>query len=243
MIEAWADRTAELSARCPASSRSSAFENRGAEIGVTLHHPHGQIYAYPFVTAAHARRCSTRRARYRDRTGAQPVRRRARRASGGRQAGRRDGRALDGVRAGRGALAGRGAPRTRTGRCPTSPRSTDAERDDFAGSTSTCCAGSTALFGACRCRTSPPGTRRPCTPAATWPDLHLQLFSLRRAPGKLKYLAGSESGDGRVHQRRAPEDAARRLREAAMTGTARRSFDSEFGAGRGRVGRARAGST
>lgn len=26
------------------------FENRGVEIGVTLHHPHGQIYAYPYVT-------------------------------------------------------------------------------------------------------------------------------------------------------------------------------------------------
>ena len=26
------------------------FENRGKEIGVTLHHPHGQIYAYPYVT-------------------------------------------------------------------------------------------------------------------------------------------------------------------------------------------------
>ena len=26
------------------------FENRGPEIGVTLHHPHGQIYAYPYVT-------------------------------------------------------------------------------------------------------------------------------------------------------------------------------------------------
>lgn len=25
------------------------FENRGAEVGVTLHHPHGQIYAYPVV--------------------------------------------------------------------------------------------------------------------------------------------------------------------------------------------------
>jgi UDPglucose--hexose-1-phosphate uridylyltransferase len=25
------------------------FENRGVEMGVTLHHPHGQIYAYPFV--------------------------------------------------------------------------------------------------------------------------------------------------------------------------------------------------
>ena len=26
------------------------FENRGQDIGVTLHHPHGQIYAYPYVT-------------------------------------------------------------------------------------------------------------------------------------------------------------------------------------------------
>ncbi|MEF8825060.1 MAG: galactose-1-phosphate uridylyltransferase [Halapricum sp.] len=25
------------------------FENKGEEVGVTLHHPHGQIYAYPFV--------------------------------------------------------------------------------------------------------------------------------------------------------------------------------------------------
>ncbi len=27
------------------------FENRGEEIGVTLHHPHGQLYAFPFVPA------------------------------------------------------------------------------------------------------------------------------------------------------------------------------------------------
>ncbi len=25
------------------------FENRGVEVGVTLHHPHGQIYGYPFL--------------------------------------------------------------------------------------------------------------------------------------------------------------------------------------------------
>jgi UDPglucose--hexose-1-phosphate uridylyltransferase len=49
VIEAWADRTAELSA-LPGVEQVFAFENRGEEIGVTLHHPHGQIYAYPFVT-------------------------------------------------------------------------------------------------------------------------------------------------------------------------------------------------
>jgi UDPglucose--hexose-1-phosphate uridylyltransferase len=49
VIEAWADRTAALSA-LPGIRQVYVFENRGAEIGVTLQHPHGQIYAYPYVT-------------------------------------------------------------------------------------------------------------------------------------------------------------------------------------------------
>jgi UDPglucose--hexose-1-phosphate uridylyltransferase len=43
--------------------------------------------------------------------------------------------------------------------------------------------------------------------------LHLELFTIRRAPGKLKYLAGSESGMGAFINDIAPEEAARRLRE------------------------------
>ena len=49
VIEAWADRTAALSA-LPGVQQVFPFENRGEAIGVTLHHPHGQIYAYPYVT-------------------------------------------------------------------------------------------------------------------------------------------------------------------------------------------------
>ncbi len=49
VIEAWADRTAALSA-LPGVQQVFPFENRGEEIGVTLHHPHGQIYAYPYIT-------------------------------------------------------------------------------------------------------------------------------------------------------------------------------------------------
>ena len=49
VVEAWTDRTAELSA-IPGIQQVFIFENRGQEIGVTLHHPHGQIYSYPFVT-------------------------------------------------------------------------------------------------------------------------------------------------------------------------------------------------
>jgi UDPglucose--hexose-1-phosphate uridylyltransferase len=49
VIEAWAQRTAALSAM-PGIEQVFPFENRGREIGVTLPHPHGQIYAYPYVT-------------------------------------------------------------------------------------------------------------------------------------------------------------------------------------------------
>jgi UDPglucose--hexose-1-phosphate uridylyltransferase len=44
--------------------------------------------------------------------------------------------------------------------------------------------------------------------------LHLQLFSFRRAPGKLKYLAGSESGMGAFINDITPERAAAMLRDA-----------------------------
>ncbi|NUP21787.1 MAG: galactose-1-phosphate uridylyltransferase [Streptomyces sp.] len=49
VLEAWTDRTSELSS-LPSVEQVFCFENRGAEIGVTLGHPHGQIYAYPFTT-------------------------------------------------------------------------------------------------------------------------------------------------------------------------------------------------
>jgi UDPglucose--hexose-1-phosphate uridylyltransferase len=44
----WRDRYAELGARAEVLY-VMPFENRGVEVGVTLHHPHGQIYAFPFL--------------------------------------------------------------------------------------------------------------------------------------------------------------------------------------------------
>ena len=49
LIDVWADRTQDLQSM-PGILQVFPFENRGQEIGVTLHHPHGQIYGYPFVT-------------------------------------------------------------------------------------------------------------------------------------------------------------------------------------------------
>jgi len=48
LVDVWADRTAELGAR-PDVDYVFIFENKGKEIGVTLSHPHGQIYAYPYI--------------------------------------------------------------------------------------------------------------------------------------------------------------------------------------------------
>lgn len=44
----WRDRYLELGAREDVDY-VYIFENRGVEVGVTLHHPHGQIYGYPFL--------------------------------------------------------------------------------------------------------------------------------------------------------------------------------------------------
>ena len=48
LVEVWADRYEELGAR-EEVEYVFIFENKGEAIGVTLHHPHGQIYGYPFV--------------------------------------------------------------------------------------------------------------------------------------------------------------------------------------------------
>ena len=48
LIDVWAHRWSELGAR-PEVGYVFAFENKGEAIGVTLHHPHGQVYGYPDV--------------------------------------------------------------------------------------------------------------------------------------------------------------------------------------------------
>jgi len=48
LIAVWRDRYIELGS-LPYVKYVFIFENKGEVIGVTLHHPHGQIYAYPFI--------------------------------------------------------------------------------------------------------------------------------------------------------------------------------------------------
>lgn len=54
LVRVWIDRFRELGAH-PFIKYVFIFENKGEAIGVTLHHPHGQIYAYPFIPPRIAR--------------------------------------------------------------------------------------------------------------------------------------------------------------------------------------------
>ncbi len=48
LVQVWTDRFQELGS-LDFVDYVFIFENKGEAIGVTLHHPHGQIYAYPFI--------------------------------------------------------------------------------------------------------------------------------------------------------------------------------------------------
>lgn len=48
VVEVWADRSADL-AKDEKIKYIFPFENKGKEVGVTMPHPHGQIYGYPFI--------------------------------------------------------------------------------------------------------------------------------------------------------------------------------------------------
>jgi len=67
LLKVWADRTQEIGRR-PEIGYVLPFENKGVEVGVTLHHPHGQIYAYPFLPPIPAKMQDTQ-ARYHEEHG------------------------------------------------------------------------------------------------------------------------------------------------------------------------------
>jgi UDPglucose--hexose-1-phosphate uridylyltransferase len=211
VIDALADRTTEMSA-LPGVAQVFPFENRGVEIGVTLSHPHGQIYAYPTV----------------------PPRTQAMLRAAAKHAKSTGGHSLYAD-----VLAAEQKARVRvvaanehwTAYVPAAarwpyevqvaphrqvtdiPALSDAERDAFAPIYLDVLHRFDALFG------------QPMPYISAWHQavvgegrdlgyLHLQLFSIRRAADKLKYLAGSESAMGAFVNDIVPEAAAQRLREA-----------------------------
>lgn len=63
LLQVWGDRTRVLGQH-PQIQYVLPFENKGVEVGVTLNHPHGQIYAYPFVPPVPAKMLECQRSYY-----------------------------------------------------------------------------------------------------------------------------------------------------------------------------------
>jgi UDPglucose--hexose-1-phosphate uridylyltransferase len=219
VLDALADRTAELSA-LPYVEQVFCFENRGDEIGVTLHHPHGQIYAYPFVTPRTRTMLSAARA-HRGGNLFADVLAAERRAAVRVVAENVHWTAYVPVAA-RWPFEVHLVPHRQV---PDIPALDDAERASFGPIYLDLLRRFDGLFGELASRTGKPSGHLPMPYISAWHQapvrdgrdlayLHLQLFSIRRAPGKLKYLAGSESAMGVFINDVRPEEAARMLREA-----------------------------
>ena len=210
VIDAWANRTAEL-AQLPYTALVFPFENCGEEIGVTISHPHGQIYAYPFLPprAAAMLRASQR---HQESTGRHLLDDIV------------ESELADGSRiivetplwvafvpyAARWPFQVQIHPRRHVADLA---ELDDAERDDLAVVYLEVLRRLDGLFGLkmpyiAAWHQAPVGDLRP------YGRLHLDLFTSRRAPDKLKFLAGSEAAMGAFINDITPEDAARMLREA-----------------------------
>ncbi|GAB1645078.1 galactose-1-phosphate uridylyltransferase [Krasilnikovia sp. MM14-A1259] len=210
VIDALADRTAEMST-LPGVAQVFPFENRGVEIGVTLHHPHGQIYAYPMVPprtqamldAARRHAATTGRSLYADVLAAEQK-------AQVRIVAANEYWTAYVPAAARWPFEVQLAPHRQV---PDLPALDDAERDAFAPLYLDVLRRLDALFG------------KPMPYIAAWHQavvgagrelgyLHLQVFSIRRAADKLKFLAGSESAMGVFVNDVVPETAAQMLRDA-----------------------------
>ncbi len=210
VIEVWIDRTAALGA-VSGVEQVFCFENRGEEIGVTLHHPHGQIYGYPFVTPRTRRMLENAR-RHRDETGRNLF---ADVLAAERDAGTRVVAGGDSWTAFVPAFARwpfevHLYPHRQV---PDLASLDGGTRDELARLYLDVLRGLDRLFD----RPMPYVSALHQAPIRTDRDLayfHLQVFSSRRGPQKLKYLAASESAMNVFINDVRPEQAAAMLREA-----------------------------
>jgi UDPglucose--hexose-1-phosphate uridylyltransferase len=211
VVDAWRHRTADLMAR-PGVTQVFCFENRGEEIGVTLTHPHGQIYGYPYLPPRAAEMLREARA-HADRTG---------------------GNLFADILANEVAAASRVITRTElfTAFVPFAARwpvevhiypnrfvhnlvdLTEAELDGFAqiyldvvGRFDRMYPTALPYISALHQYTNTDEQREG--------HFHVELMSVRRSATKLKFLAGSESAMDAFISDVTPESVAQRLRELA----------------------------
>jgi|1185.fasta_scaffold26570_2 UDPglucose--hexose-1-phosphate uridylyltransferase len=208
VLEVWAERTRAL-ARA-GMAYVLPFENRGTEMGVTLLHPHGQIYAYAFVPQVQAHAAAALREHY-ERTGSDLVADLAR--------GERDRRIR--VVAAEGEVVAFAPPFGRfpyetwiapTRSVPDLAGLTAQETADMAVALSQVLRRLDGLWG----RPMPylmTVNQAPSdgVPHPEW-TVRIEICPIRRAPEKLKFLAGTELGAGVFANDITPEQAAADLR-------------------------------
>lgn len=217
VIDAWADRTAELG-DLPEVEQVFCFENRGQQVGVTLHHPHGQIYAYPYVpqrSAAILAQATEHHARTGRLLGADILA--AELEAKVRIVAESEHWVAYVPFAARWPVEVHLAPRRDV---PDLPSLTPSERDDLAT------VYLDLLQRLDRYYVAKDGSpirlpyisgwhQAPSSRGREVSRLHLQVMSVLRSPKKLKYLAGSESGVGGWVNDVPPEQIAERLRDVA----------------------------
>jgi UDPglucose--hexose-1-phosphate uridylyltransferase len=209
VLEAWTDRTRELSL-LPSVEQVFVFENRGEEIGVTLSHPHGQIYGYPFVPPRTARMLDTARRHRAEHGGCifcAVVT--AERKAAVRVVAETSRWTAFVPHAARWPFEVHLYPQRHV---PDLTGLDDAERTEFAELYLDVLRRFDGIFG-----TTMPyiagWQQAPVRVDRHLGHVFLQVFSIRRAPNKLKYLAGSESAMGVFINDIAPERAAEMLRD------------------------------
>ncbi|MEV5748395.1 galactose-1-phosphate uridylyltransferase [Actinoallomurus sp. NPDC052308] len=205
---AWADRTADLGAR-PDVEYVFLFENRGAAIGATLPHPHGQIYAFPYVPPT-PRRMLAAAERFRAEQGrclmCDVV---AREAAGPRVVAETDGFLAYVPEAARWPYEVYVAPRACV---PDLPALEAARRDELMGLYADVLRRFDALYEhatpymAC-------WYQAPARVSRDAAHLCARIYTPQRTADKLKFLATAETGGGAYINDVLPETAAARLRE------------------------------
>jgi UDPglucose--hexose-1-phosphate uridylyltransferase len=198
VVDLWKERTEALGAR-PDVAYVLLFENRGAAVGATITHPHGQVYAFAEVPPVPAQELAAPHC-----------------ALCAEDPGDRQVAVAGGWRAWVPAASGWPfgmvlAPRAHR---PDLPALHESERDDLAAILVDVLARLDRLFGA-----PMPYMlwvhQRP-TDGDDWPvaHVHVEIAPLWRSPGTPRFVASGELGSGVLFNPVAPADAARRLREA-----------------------------
>lgn len=214
LIAVWASRTVELGAS-PDVDCVFVFENKGEAIGVTLHHPHGQIYAYPYVPPVIDREAVEARRHVREHGSCLWCRDQREELADGRRIVLEHESWVAGVPfAARWPFELHLVPRRHVGWLHELDR---AERRGLAEVLRSVLRGYDALFGFSLPYIMAVHQRPTDGADRDAYHLHIEFYPPNRTESKLKYLAGSETGAGAFINDTLPEETALRLRAAVAS--------------------------